>query len=93
MWESRSLPKLFETPSSLFKDEGVLFAENIFFDPVKSLDGCGSMIYNCAPLLGKQGYVFCVMAQKKIKKRLTGRVGLDKLPSCRFVLAEQKAGL
>ena len=24
VWESRSLPKLFETPSSLFKDEGVL---------------------------------------------------------------------
>jgi hypothetical protein len=34
-----------------------------------------------------------MMAEKKIKKRLTGWVGLDRLPSCRFVLAEQKAGL
>jgi len=36
---------------------------------------------------------FELLAKKDLKKRLTGGDSLDRLPSCRFALAEQKAGL
>ena len=42
---------------------------------------------------GRTGRLVFWGGDKKLKKRLTGWDGLDRLLSCRFVLAEQKAGL
>jgi hypothetical protein len=69
VWESRSLPKLFENPHPLLSGWGFLFAVFIFTFIRKSLDEGLMIVYNFAPLLGTADLIRGCGWQKKSKKR------------------------